>query len=109
MDRDKVYVPGEQAWFEYHCYEGHDSADAQVWYRSHQRVEVLTVDDPEGFLVTMPTYVERQAEGCPITYRVRFTDGLEWSVFEDELSDDTSEWCRPDPPKEGRRGHDHAR
>lgn len=99
VDVDKVYAPGDTAWFEYHCYEGHDSADAEIWYRSHQRVTILSLVDPEGFLEAMPTFVERANEGCPILYRVQFADGLEWDVFEDEVSDGTEHWCRPDPPE----------
>lgn len=31
-------------------------------------------------------------------YKVRFNDGFEGTVFEDELLDDPSEYERPDPP-----------
>jgi amidophosphoribosyltransferase len=30
---------------------------------------------------------------------VRFPDGLEWTVFEDELSTTRESWYRPDPPR----------
>ena len=88
--------PNEQAWFEYHCYEGHDSSDAQAWYRSHQRVTVLHENDGE---LRFGTMAERGEEGMPVLYTVRFTDGLEYAVFEDELSTSKADWERPDPPE----------
>lgn len=88
---------GEQAWFEYHCLESSESADAPVWYRSHQRVTVLDMEENDGADMTRE---ERSANGCPFTYTVRFEDGLEWDVFEDELSDSKDAWHRPDPPAE---------
>ncbi|KKN01746.1 hypothetical protein LCGC14_1124720 [marine sediment metagenome] len=85
-------------YFEYHCYEGHDSTDAELWYRSHQRVTVLGVevtgagDTPE----------ERGDNGEPRVYHIQFKDGHKASAFEDELMSSTVEFCRPDPPR--RRG-----
>lgn len=91
------WQPDEVAWFEYHCYEGHDSSDAEAWYRSHQRVTVLGEADHDGWKGS--TAAER-AEACtPIVYRVRFQDGLEWDVFEDELLTDSKGFYRPDPPQ----------
>ena len=69
-------------YFEYHCYEGEDSADAIVWHHTHQKVEVLnkkTLDHTE-FKV----------------YRVRFPDGLEYDVFDDELMKSPEDYYRPD-------------
>ncbi|KKN82324.1 hypothetical protein LCGC14_0311370 [marine sediment metagenome] len=68
-----------ERWFEYHCYEGEDSADAELWHHTHQRVIVIgTVAD-----VDQPMY------------RVRFKDGLEYDVFDDELLQSPSEFERP--------------
>lgn len=70
-------------WFEYHCYEGEDSCDAQLWHHTHQRVKVLrklTNNDPE---------VGRM-------YRVRFSDGLEYDIYDDELVKSPAEFQRPD-------------
>lgn len=94
--------PGERAWFEYHCYQGHDSSDAQLWYRSHQPVTVLGLD-PKGEYVEglWGTHEERADGGMPATYRVRFEDGHEGTAFEDELlrgpefKDQTGYFCPP--------------
>ncbi len=29
---------GDVVWFEYHCWESPESSDAEIWYRSHQKV-----------------------------------------------------------------------
>lgn len=94
-----VFDPGDVLWFEYHCNESHDSPDAPVWLRSHQQVTVLSLDDADSVLAELPTLTEREDEGRPLVYRVRFPDGLEWSAFEDELVIDRAEFCRPDPPE----------
>lgn len=73
--------PGETAYFEYHCCQSHDSADAEIWYRSQQPVQVLSIVDPGGGR----TMMKRIEYNIPRMYRVRFADGLEWTVFEDEL------------------------
>lgn len=95
VGRKQDWLPGEVAWFEYHCYEGHDSADAQAWYRSHQQVTVLRVSEPgpEG-----TTAEERDEAGWSRCYRVRFADGLEWDVFEDELLTGSEHFYCADPP-----------
>lgn len=96
-----LYEPDAVLWFEYHCNESHDSPDAPVWYRSHQQVTVLALnayDDTPALLDELPTLVERGEAGEVLTYRVRFADGLEWDVFEDELDTTKENWCRPDPP-----------
>ena len=36
---------GKEFWFEYHCYEAPDSCDAELWYRSHQKVKVIGVSE----------------------------------------------------------------
>jgi hypothetical protein len=91
---------GDVAWFEYHCWESPESGDAEVWYRSHQRVEILGRNEIEPISETM-SYQERQEECVPWTYEVRFPDGLVWSAWEDELSASRADWHRPDPPKRG--------
>jgi hypothetical protein len=97
-----LYEPGDTPLFEYHCNESHDSPDAPVWYRSHQRVTVLKLnsdDDTPNLLAEFPTLRERGEAGAVLTYRVRFADGLEWDVFEDELTETTDHYSRPDPPR----------
>lgn len=88
---------GEVAEFEYHCLEKPESADAPVWYRSHQQVKVLGEGESEGHCGTL---AERGVEGTPLTYKVKFADGLEWTVFEDELMTSREGFFRPDPPPE---------
>lgn len=96
---------GDVVWFEYHCHESHQSADAAAWYRSHQRVVVLEEASWDGqpwyefSWQDCPTRSQRGHDACLMLYRVRFADGLEWSVFEDELLDSPAEFCRPDPPQ----------
>jgi len=92
------WEPGERAYFEYHCNQAHDSAHAQWWYRSHQPVTVLaliTSDAPSGWSMD-----DRGEGGTPRTYRVRWDDGEEGDVFEDELLEsdadfDRNAWCPP--------------
>lgn len=83
----EVWSVGESAFFEYHCLQSHDSADAQAWYRSHQPVEVVAFPDSDGLkmLRSGADREERLNDGCPLIYRVRFSDGHEHDVFEDEL------------------------
>ena len=88
---DKV---GRIFWFEYHCYESPESCDAEIWYRSHQKVKVIGVsewsyDDKEW----------RQEDGNPRVYLVEWSDGYQYDVFEDELMESPDEFHRPDPPK----------
>ncbi|GAH10911.1 unnamed protein product [marine sediment metagenome] len=80
-------------WFEYHCYEGEDSSDAELWHHTHQQVTILKqLED-----------VEPIGDGEPIKlYRVKFNDGFEYDVFEDELMDSPREFYRPDYAKEVR-------
>ena len=94
MTREE-WLPGERAWFEYHCWESDESADAEIWYRSHQMVTIITLNEHDaGDMIR----AERDKEGLPYTYRVGFDDGTEWDVWEDELSETVDEWYRPDPP-----------
>ena len=90
----------DSAWFEYHCEESHSSADAQAWYRSHQTVLVLgELDGASGSSKNFPDSkaAVRAEKGLPRMYRVRFPDGLEWDVFEDELLTSRKGFYRPDP------------
>ncbi|MCW2317095.1 hypothetical protein M2322_002649 [Rhodoblastus acidophilus] len=97
---------GETAAFEYHCYMGHDSADAELWYRSHQPVTVLAlVEKGNG-----KTLMARRNNGEPRVYNVRFGDGFEYDACEDELLADSSFFsheCSPPPQHEiaGARAH----
>ena len=92
--------PGERAWFEYHCWESPESGDADLWYRSHQRVTVIRMtEDTEHYADDGWTFAERAEAGEPNCYYVRFPDGHEGTVFEDELSTRRTVWYRPDPPK----------
>jgi hypothetical protein len=92
---------GKRYWFEYHCWESHQSGDAEVWYRSHQQCVVLSFAriGADGDPCFFSTIQERGEAGHCLTYRVRFDDGLEWTVFEDELMTTRDHFCRPDPPK----------
>ena len=94
---------GDGAWFEYHGLESPESSDAEIWYRSHQ--EVIVIDGPsydgksvDGAEEPWPPFAERQEEGVPWCYQVRFADGLEWTVFEDELFTSREAFFRPEPP-----------
>ena len=67
-------------WFEYHCYEGEDSCDAELWHHTHQQVVVLSkLKDTD-----MPMY------------RVCFSDGFEYDVFDDELVRSPEDFSRND-------------
>ena len=91
---------GSRPYFEYHCYEGHDSADAQLWYHSHQQVTVLrrNVEDETANGVEGYTFVERSESGAPANYTVRFDDGVEGCVMEDELLTGPEHYTRPNAP-----------
>jgi polyhydroxyalkanoate synthesis regulator phasin len=89
------YVVGKEFWFEYHCFESPKSCDAELWYRTHNKVLVLSIEE-HG---CGDTKLERLLEGCPRVYRVVFEDGFEYDVFEDELMESKEEFERPDAPK----------
>jgi hypothetical protein len=88
-------VVGNKFWFEYHCFESPKSCDAELWYRTHNKVLVLSIVEPG----CGDTKLERLLEGCPRVYRVVFEDGFEYDVFEDELMESKEEFERPDAPK----------
>lgn len=92
------WQPGDSAWFEYHCFESHQSSDAQSWYRSHGVVEVLYEETEDDRRVHLPTAEDRFEGALPAYYRIRHADGYEWTAFEDELLVSPSYFERPDPP-----------
>lgn len=69
-------------WFEYHCYEGEDSADAKLWHHTHQEVEVVQ------------KLSENETDSC--MYQVRFPDGFESPIYDDELLESPAQFERPD-------------
>ena len=93
------WLPGEKAWFEYRCLESDESGDAPAWLHSHQQVEVLSDRDCEGREAGL-SFLERDEEGWPDSYRIRFSDGLEWDAYEDELLTSKRFFEREDPPRE---------
>ncbi len=95
FEHERIKIGGVY-WFEYHCFESDESADAHLWYRSHQQVKVLSLGDCE---VLADTEIEREEEGCPVTFKVEFQDGTIGEVFEDELFITKDGWYRPEPPK----------
>ncbi len=70
-------------YFEYRCYEGEDSADAELWHPTHQQVTVLRKLGPE----------EAEEVGM---YHVPFPDGYGYDVFHDELLEGPWDYERPD-------------
>lgn len=88
---DKI---GKIFWFEYHCFENCNSSDAEVWYHSHQQVKVLSI----SVIGNGHTPQERAENSEPRVYKVKFKDGLEWDVFEDELMNSKEDFYRPNPP-----------
>jgi hypothetical protein len=87
INKNDDEVIGKEFWFEYHCNESHSSCDAELWYHSHKKVKVLERGDDD--------HDEHPEE--PKIYKVRFEDGWEYHVFEDELMDTPKEFYRPDP------------
>ena len=100
------WYPGDQAWFEYRCLESDDSCDADLWYRSHQQVTVISTRQYGPASEGMP-YAERCEEGIPSTYKIRFADGHVAEAWEDELLAAPCYFERPDPP-EGTPTHSAA-
>jgi len=73
----KVRAVGEQAFFEYHCHQGHDSSDAAAWYRTQQPVTILECHAPDL----------EEDEEAGYGYVVQFLDGHTHQTFDDELHD----------------------
>lgn len=82
MRTDKRLARGRR-WFEYHCYEGEDSSDAELWHHTHQQVAVLN------------KLTDCDEEDRGRMYRVKFNDGFEYDIFNDELMHNPSEFYRP--------------
>jgi hypothetical protein len=95
MDAHGYRRPGDRVYFEYHCFESPESSDAELWYRSHQRVTVLKLTERGGG----DTKRERCANGEPAVYDVQFADGFIGAAVEDELVDSKKQFFRPDPPR----------
>ena len=85
---------GKEFWYEYHCFESDDSCDAEIWYRSHQKVKVVDVAH-----WSFEKLEERIADAQFRVYLVEWKDGFQYDVFEDELMESKDEFYRPDPPK----------
>ena len=83
MDNDRRLAGGRR-FFEYHCYEGEDSCDAELWHHTHQQIAVLN----------KLTDIDELDVGR--MYRVRFADGFEYDVCDDELMRTPKEYYRPD-------------
>ena len=47
--QNKIITPGTVFFFEYRCWESHESCDAKLWYHSHQKVTVLKCNNPEYY------------------------------------------------------------
>lgn len=89
---ERVRHPGEEALFEYHCFESMESGDAGLWLRSHQPVVVLEVlSDPDD---DRDSILDRGGR----TYKIRFRDGFEGVATWDELLNARDQYERPDPP-----------
>jgi hypothetical protein len=95
---ENLRYPGDELFFEYHCNESHDSAHAQWWYRSHQKVKVIGLAPNDG--MDTPSLKERGDGGVPINYVVRWPDGFVGEVAEDELMNRKKDFYQPDPPKD---------
>lgn len=94
----KFLIPTHaRRFFEYHCNESHDSAHAELWYRSQVEVTVLCIENmgPEH---RNSTRRSRGENGIPLVYKIRFADGFEHTAFEDELLSSPAHYCRPNPP-----------
>lgn len=95
-------LEGSRKLFEYHCWESHDSQDAQLWYRSHQQVTVGEfVGEPMALKMS---FEERVEAALPLVHKITFADGFKSCACEDELLDNESEYDRPDPPQQRHQG-----
>ena len=85
MAEDKRLARGRR-WFEYHCYEGEDSGDAELWHHTHQQVVIVHKCGKD----------EVDEADVGRMYRVRFANGFEYECFDDELVHSPAEFERPD-------------
>lgn len=88
---------GDSCFFEYHCLESHDSVDSDLWYRSHQKVVVLKLEDIDFDI--LQTRKDRLEQGQPLSYKVKFEDGFIGTAMEDELMISEDMYSRPGPPQ----------
>ena len=86
---------GTRKLFEYHCLESMQSADSDLWLRSHRWVTVVDCENFAEFGTL--TFEERVENGTPLVYGIVFGDGHLGSAFEDELLNSEEEFCRPAP------------
>lgn len=93
MNIQKDNKVGKYFWFEYHCYESPESCDAEIWYRSHQKVKVLSVSE-----WSFDSLQDRINDGQPRVYLVEWEDGFQYDVYEDELFESPNEFYRSSPP-----------
>lgn len=77
-------IVGSVALFTYNCDRSDGSNHVEWRRRTGQRVTVVALDAPaDGW--ARSTREERIAAAMPFTYTVRWADGFEGSVFEDEI------------------------
>jgi hypothetical protein len=70
---------GQKARFMYKCFESPESCDAELWCHTNQLVIIIReLSNKE---------IDRRDIGR--MYRVKFSDGFEYDVFEEELSNVT--------------------
>ena len=101
---DELIPNGTEIFFEYHCWESHESSDAQLWYRSHQKVTVIEcVNAHENGDMS---FIERCENGHQLVYKVQFPDGHIGDVFEDELMESEENYERPNPPQPLKQSQD---
>lgn len=92
---DNFISEGTKRWFEYQCFESHDSEHAELWYRSHRQVTVGKCRNPE---YGQWSQSERYEDCTPLVYHIQFDDGFEQDAFEYELMTSQDQFERPDPP-----------
>lgn len=85
--KDDKRLAGGRRYFEYHCYEGEDSSDAELWHHTHQQVAVLR---------KLRNIEEVDEVDCGRMYEVRFPDGFKYNVCDDELMESPVDYYRPD-------------
>lgn len=87
--------PGKVYWFEYRCWESDQSADADLWYHSHQEVKVLKMEEPGHG----QDEDDRALNSCPAAFKIKFlSDGFTHTGMEDELLESQEEYINQDPP-----------
>jgi hypothetical protein len=72
---------GQTLWFEYRFFDSLKSYNPELWFRSHQQVKVVSIEEP-GLGKTMADRIENRALR---SYKVKFDDGYEHQVSEEEL------------------------